>query len=235
MASIIAKCGCKVDEFVVNIETWQEEKTMGKRIKHWNGIFIVIVLGLAAIFITLAGPAFGSMASASTSPAASALSPSPKAAGPCGDKSMRYADCGNGTVTDTVTGLIWLKDPNCLPSATWDDAKKAVAGLKDGACMLKDGSAPGDWRLPTDKEWEATMAPAKSKSCSYPTLTDDLGTGCIKTGKSSFAGLESDYYWSNTPNEGTGRVFVGDLDHGNILSVDAPNAQRVWPVRGAQR
>jgi formylglycine-generating enzyme required for sulfatase activity len=134
-----------------------------------------------------------------------------------------------------VTGLIWLKDPNCLPSASWDDAKKAVAGLKDGQCMLKDGSSPGDWRLPTNKEWEAAMAPAKSMMCSYPTLTDDAGTGCYKGGQSSFTEVESDYYWTSTQVEGQGRVYVGDIDHGNILNVDPPNSQRVWPVRGAQR
>ena len=199
---------------------------MAERIMNLKGTFFVILLGLGIILITLATPV--------ASPAASTPMAAPKAAGPCGDKSMRYADCGNGTVTDTVTGLIWLKDPNCISSSTWDDAKKAIAGLKDGACMLKDGSAAGEWRLPTNKEWEATMAPAKSMMCSYPTLTDDSGKACFKDGKSSFTGLESDYYWTSVPNGDTGRIFVGDLDHGNILSVDAPNPQRVWPVRGGQ-
>jgi hypothetical protein len=184
---------------------------MRRRIRNKKLIFMFVVLGLATL----------------------ASAQAKKAAGPCGDKSKRYTDCGNGTVTDSVTGLIWLKDPNCIPMATWDDAKKAVAGLKDGACMLTDGSAAGDWRLPSNKDWEATMAPAKNMMCSYPTLTDDEGKACIKDGKSSFTGLESDYYWSNTPNDaGAGRIFIGDLDHGNILTVDAPNPQRVWPVRG---
>ena len=73
-----------------------------------------------------------------------------RAAGPCAGKEKRYVDCGNGTVTDTVTGLVWLKQSNCLSSADWEAAKKAVAGLKDGSCMLTDGSSPGDWRLPTN-------------------------------------------------------------------------------------
>jgi hypothetical protein len=198
------------------------------------GIVTATLLGLMTILISPARPTLASMTSASPAPSAP-IAPRMSAAGPCGDKSKRYFDCGNGTVTDSATGLIWLKDPNCIPSATWDDAKKAVAGLKEGECMLKDGSAPGDWRLPTSKEWEATMAPAKSMSCSYPTLTDDAGTGCIKGGKSSFAGLESDYYWSSVRVEGGERVYVGDLDHGNILNVDPPNPQRVWPIRGGQK
>jgi hypothetical protein len=56
-----------------------------------------------------------------------------KAAGPCFNNSDRYVDCGNGTVTDTTTGLIepiwdlylprynnsscWLSNTNLLLSA----------------------------------------------------------------------------------------------------------------------
>jgi hypothetical protein len=193
---------------------------MGQRI-----IFMAILLGLVAILIAPAGPTLASVTSQTRT----------RAAGPCGDKTQRYADCGNGTVTDTMTGLIWLKQPTCLSAAKWEDAKKAVAGLKNGDCMLTDGSSPGDWRLPTNKEWEETMAKAKSINCSYPTLTNDAGTACITAGPSSFTGLESDYYWSSTPVEGGHRVYFGDLDHGNILNSDLINSLRVWPVRGGQR
>ncbi len=36
--------------------------------------------------------------------------------------SPRFMDNGNGTVTDNLTGLIWLKDANCFISRTWADA-----------------------------------------------------------------------------------------------------------------
>ena len=36
-----------------------------------------------------------------------------RAAPPCFDDANRYVDCENGTVTDTVTGLIWLKNAGC--------------------------------------------------------------------------------------------------------------------------
>ena len=54
--------------------------------------------------------------------------------------------------TDTLTGLIWLKDADCLPVADFEGAKALVAMLGDGThpeCNLTDGSSPGDWRLPT--------------------------------------------------------------------------------------
>jgi hypothetical protein len=210
---------------------------MGERIGNLNGIFtsifIVILLGLAAILIIPTGPALASVTL--TSPTPSAQSSPGRAAGPCGDKSKRYFDCGNGTVTDSMTGLIWLKQSNCLPAANWENARKAVAALKDGDCMLKDGSSPGDWRLPTDKEWEATMANAKDLKCAGPVLTNDAGAACIAAGPSSFPDVESDYYWSSTPLEGIPQASFGDLDHGNILKGNLINTLRVWPVRGGQR
>jgi Protein of unknown function (DUF1566) len=158
-----------------------------------------------------------------------------RAAAPCVDKTKRYVDCGNGTVTDSQTGLVWLKQSNCLPSAGWEAAKKAVAGLKNGDCMLTDGSSPGDWRLPTDKEWETTMEKALMLGCMGPTLTNDAGTGCMSAGPSSFTGVEADYYWSGTTLEGQDRAHFGDIDHGHVLNGAFTTSLKVWPVRGGQR
>ena len=92
------------------------------------------------------------------------------------DSGNVYVDCGNGTVTDNRTGLVWLKDANCLSGAPgggavdWFTAMEFVAGLSDQPatsaaaahdCGLSDGSSPGEWRLPTAAEWEAMMANAK--------------------------------------------------------------------------
>ena len=52
-------------------------------------------------------------------------------------------------MTDTVTGLIWLKHSDCLATNTWAAANQAAAGLKNGDCGLSDKSSSGDWRLPT--------------------------------------------------------------------------------------
>ena len=206
---------------------------MRRRIQNIKGIFIYMLLGLANVLITSPGPTLASIGSISPTPPTPPVQAG-KPAGPCGDKSKRYADCGNGTVTDTLTGLIWLKQVDCFPPSNYDDAKKAVAGLKNGDCGLTDGSKPGDWRLPTDKEWEATMAKAKDMGCSYPVLTNDAGTACIKAGPPSvFGNVDSDYYWSST-QEGSGPVAFGDIDHGNILHGNTINSLRVWPMRGGK-
>ena len=217
-------------------------------LKWCLGIFMAIVLALAAILITPTGATLASITStspmlsaqqgtrgANTTKGANAGKAGTRAAGPCVDKSKRYNDCGNGTVTDTVTGVIWLKQWNCLPSANFEDAKKAVAGLKNGDCMLTDGSSPGDWRLPTQMEWEATMEKALEMGCSGPTLLNDVGTGCITAGPSSFTAVEADYYWSGTVLEGQERAYFGDIDHGHLLNGAFTTSLRVWPVRGGQR
>lgn len=69
----------------------------------------------------------------------------------------RFIDNLNGTVTDTDTGMVWLKDAACLGVANFDNANAMAAALgantADGIahepCGLTDGSVPGDWRLPS--------------------------------------------------------------------------------------
>ena len=60
---------------------------------------------------------------------------------PCFDNLNRYVDCGNGTVTDTVTGLIWLKEAGCLGPSAYAAANDAAAALQHGDCNLTDNSA----------------------------------------------------------------------------------------------
>ena len=65
----------------------------------------------------------------------------PTAAGACADNANRFVDCGNGTVTDTQTGLIWLKNVACYTTAMdFATANHTAASLQDGQCGLTDGS-----------------------------------------------------------------------------------------------
>lgn len=221
--------------FIVSEDGMKTRRRFRAGLHKWCfGVLTGILLGVATILITPAGPTLASITSTSPTPSARIASTA-RAVGPCVDKAKRYVDCGNGTVTDTLTGLIWLKESSCLSTAGWEAAKKAAAGLKNGDCMLTDGSSPGDWRLPTQAEWEATMKNALALGCTGPTLTNDAGTACISAGPSSFMGVESDYYWSSTPMEGNPQAYFGDLDHGHLLKGNLTNTLRVWPLRGGQR
>jgi hypothetical protein len=73
---------------------------------------------------------------------------------------VRLVNQGDGTVMDTETGLLWLKNQQCISNNY--TAKSAILRIKDlqnGQCLLTDGSKPGDWRLPTKVEWETILAP----------------------------------------------------------------------------
>ncbi len=66
----------------------------------------------------------------------------------------RFTDNGDGTVTDSLTGLMWLKDGGCM-KAKWISALTAVAGLNNyqgqNNCAGYTGNY-SDWRLPNIKE-----------------------------------------------------------------------------------
>jgi hypothetical protein len=164
------------------------------------------------------------------------------AAPPCSDNANRYVDCGNGTVTDTVTGLIWLRNANCFSSETYLGANQAAAGLAAGQCNLTDGSSAGDWRLPTKAEWEATIAQAVALGCTGPSgdppsLTNDAGTGCLSAGPTSFTGVQSHSYWSSSAHEvSPAGAWLVSTGYGTVSSLykGSNYFSFVWPVRGRQ-
>ena len=201
------------------------------------GIFVV-----AAIMVSSLSPVFGQSQASQGKGAAERVRHNPDP--PCFDNANRYVNCGNGTVTDTNTGLIWLQDAGCLGSLPWAEANQAAAALESGQCGLTDGSKAGDWRLPSNAEWRAMVDAAKNHPqllCSTPALTDDSGSRCFGDGtRSSFMNVTSEQYWSNTSNSqsfgllpnGT-KAGTMPLSDGFLLSYFDKSCcpQRVWPVR----
>jgi len=152
---------------------------------------------------------------------------------PCFSGDNRYADCGNGTVTDGVTGLIWLKNANCVGPKSWVAGNDWSAGLGDGQCGLSDGSGPGDWRLPTKEEWQAIMDRATANGCTLPGpyVPDTQGLGCWSEGD-PFSGVQSYRYWSSTTDENyPNRAWRANLGNGNIYNAFKNSNFFVWPVR----
>jgi hypothetical protein len=158
----------------------------------------------------------------------------------------RYEDNnGNGTVTDCRTGLVWLKDANCTETSNgiakpggnllWENAMKWVAGLQNGICSLTDGSAAGDWRLPTKTEWMAMVAYAKSRYTSPP-LTDGAGTGQWTEGNVFNNVISNSYYWSSTTYASdTNVAWISSFLNGTMhYHNKAGYSNFVWPVRGGQ-
>jgi len=134
----------------------------------------------------------------------------------------RFTDNGDGTVTDNLTGLIWLKDADAGDGTeTWANALTICNSLANGQQGLTDGSSAGDWRLPTRFELESLL---------------DLSqySPCLPSGH-PFTGVLSSYYWSSTTyaysTSYAWRVF---LSYGFVSYGGKGFANYVWPVRGGE-
>lgn len=165
--------------------------------------------------------------------------PAQKADGPCyNDNRNRYQDCGNGTVTDTVTGLIWLKQADCLGLKYWAAANTAAGNLEHGQCGLTDNSSAGDWRLPTKEEWDATIAYAAGPdlNCTEakaPSLTNTFGNACYSdSAEQPFTGASIIYWSSASYADFPGFSWFADLYYGFTRYGGSSSDFGVWPVRG---
>jgi hypothetical protein len=139
----------------------------------------------------------------------------------------RFSDNQNGTVTDHLTGLVWLKNADCFSLSTWAAALNDANQLANGACGLSDGSTAGQWRLPNLNELESLI----DVSAANPALS----TG------SSFTGVSNSLYWTSTSyfggENGSPYAWVIRLSDGRYINditdntkVSATNS--VWAVKG---
>ena len=172
----------------------------------------------------------------------------------CGDGGTDfYIDCGNGTVTDNRSGLVWLADADCFGELDWNEAMAIVGGLGDvpahacGAmepdecdCGLSDGSSPGEWRLPSMAEWKAMMSTGWDSDQCGVAIANDVGNGCwsqacVDAGTCSFFDVQVSGYWSSSAYYGDPvYAWRGELGSGLTDMLARESAGHVWPVRGGQ-
>src|SRR5919108_448293 len=144
----------------------------------------------------------------------------------------RFTVNNNGTVTDNLTGLIWMKNANCNGLQTWKDALAAANNLKDGQCGLKDGSKPGDWRMPNIKELQSLLDYGKA----LPTLPVDPPSSVPPFDNLPTAPF-LDTYWSSITFAGNrGSTLLWLLSFGNIFDVTKGEGflRYGWAVRGGR-
>jgi hypothetical protein len=139
----------------------------------------------------------------------------------------RFTDNGNGTVTDNLTGLIWLKNANCFGAQIWSQALADAYGLANQSCGLSDGSVAGDWRLPNVKELYSLI----DLQYTIPALSNTVGTGQWTQGN-PFTNVESNYYWSSDARIDMPWAYIVNLYDGRLWDYSQTDQYWVWPVRG---
>lgn len=146
--------------------------------------------------------------------------------------SPRFADNGDGTVTDNLTGLIWLQRASCLGSGNWLTATTEAGNLSNGYtgggdggydCNLSDGSSAGDWRLPSLRELHSLIDYGENSPAlpsSEPFDGENIGTA----------------FWSSTTLDHNSTVaWVVSINTGAVETWPKTNTGRyIWPVRGGQ-
>ncbi len=139
----------------------------------------------------------------------------------------RFFDNQDGTVTDRLTGLVWLKDAACFPATVWAAALADVNQLAGGMCGLSDNSRPGDWRMPNVVEFESII----DSSAGTPALTPG----------SPFTNVADMPYWTSTSyfggQQGSPLAWVIGMKDGRYINdrvnnVKTTSQNGVWAVKG---
>lgn len=166
----------------------------------------------------------------------------------------RFTDNADGTVTDNLTGLMWLKDAAYLldtlsvwipPSnqtieesrrgpMTWPDALEFIEKLNNGDFNTIGAGNCGysDWHLPNIRE----LASLVDYGYNSPPVPDTSGTGQWSENM-PFNRVQVNAYWSSTSGHRqtlNDKAWYVDFIDGDVkfaLKDDLYNLYYIWPVR----
>ncbi|MEN8141466.1 MAG: DUF1566 domain-containing protein [Thermodesulfobacteriota bacterium] len=160
---------------------------------------------------------------------------------------QRFADNGNGTVSDNLTGLMWMREANCIDTydltvgsnirltgmVTWAEALSFAQMVNSGAVRCGVTTTYTDWRVPNRREiWSLTDF----------SLGSTGGTSSSLPAGHPFINDES-IYWSSTVYSGPAifdiigdplppAAWVYNLHDPYLLPEDRTDYHFVWLCRG---
>jgi len=137
-------------------------------------------------------------------------------------------DNGDGTVTDTATGLMWMKNAN-NGQMTWDDAMEWAEKLHVGGY--------DDWRLPSGlniSDGQLCNTQPRGTNCpdtEFGTLYFDYGISDLLN-SGVFHNVVQGVYWTSTefPDD-TDQAMSQDMNDGGQNPFSKGRTHYVWAVR----
>ncbi len=166
----------------------------------------------------------------------------------------RFKDNKNGTVTDNLTGLVWLQNAGCIADKTWAEALTAASRMASApapstSCLKGHNT----WAVPTNaiKYGHASAPPANcclsdgstagqwrlpnlkeleslfDRSGHWPALPQDHPFFEIRD-------ENCDYWSSSSYANDTSSAWIVDMTSGTTGFARKKNIQCVWLVRSAK-
>ncbi|MEW6052162.1 MAG: DUF1566 domain-containing protein [Nitrospirota bacterium] len=136
----------------------------------------------------------------------------------------RFLDNGGGTVTDTLTGLMWLKDGSCLNRKNWNGALNTIADLNANPGRYPCADYHGnytDWRMPNVRELDSLI--------NFGVLDSSAWLNA-----SSFRNIKASSYWTSTSALlSNTQGWIVDMKRATTSSTKKSTILYVWPVRSA--
>lgn len=161
----------------------------------------------------------------------------------------RFVDHGNGTITDMLTGLMWLKDADCastmgynpddqypfIGNMSWLHALEFIKKMNTGEIDACGSYATGytDWHLPTPREMESLINYGASNNIKWLT---NQGFINVKAKKFTVCVENHCPYWTSTTYSGLpNHAAAVELEHNSIYWIGKNSYQYgnslTWSVR----
>lgn len=133
----------------------------------------------------------------------------------------RFVDHQDGTVTDRLTAVTWLRANDCIGPLTWADALDALNDLAAPDCSLSDESESGSWRMPSVRELISLVDFGRSDPALPTGHPFAFGTGPV---------------WSSTTLASNPlQAWSVDLLTGALITYDKSLPAGIWAVKSVSK